>query len=469
MNIDIAPAAARLALRTPAPRLDRDLVSRFGVDGPRYRSYPTTDRFTRDVDARRYRRHLARRNTGGLPRALALYLHFPFGAACSHCRPSRPFPDRAPARGYASDIEREIALVDAALAGNRRVATMHWGGDAAGALSETDCARLVHALGSTFDFAPNGERVVRVDPRRADTDRIAHLASLGFNRLSIAVRDADETRREPGAGRGGEQTLRLVDAARRLGFRGIDVGLSIGSPDQTERGFATTLERAIDCDPDRIEVAVMSDAAGVPVAKRRMASGLSGAGIGNALLEMAFERLGDAGYDYIGIDQFAKPADALAVAQRNGTLTRDLQGYTAAGVCDVLGFGVSAIAKVGAVYARNAKSLDEYRVRLARNDLPVEHGVELGYDDLIRAAVIQSLACHFEISKEAIGIAHLVDFDRYFVRELVELQRFAAEGALRIEGDLVAITPRGRPLIPAICRVFDRYLRATRGKGPCSP
>ena len=158
---------------------------------------------------------------------------------------------------------------------------------------------------------------------------------------------------------------------------------------------------------------------------------------------------------------FAKPGDELAVAQRQARLTRDLQGYSTGGEHDLVGFGVSAIAKIGPTYCQNVKALDEYYGMLDRDLFPVLRGIELKPDDLVRRAVIQALACHFSVAKESISIAHLIDFDLYFARELEELGLLAEDGLVELDHDWIHVTPRGRLLVRAVCMVFDRYLRET--------
>jgi oxygen-independent coproporphyrinogen-3 oxidase len=95
-------------------------------------------------------------------------------------------------------------------------------------------------------------------------------------------------------------------------------------------------------------------------------------------------------------------------------------------------------------------------------------GIELSADDLARRAVIQALACHFAVSKEAISIAHLLDFDGYFAAELGELKEMEAESLVALDDEWITVTPKGRLLVRAVCAVFDRYLRADRKRGSYS-
>jgi oxygen-independent coproporphyrinogen-3 oxidase len=180
------------------------------------------------------------------------------------------------------------------------------------------------------------------------------------------------------------------------------------------------------------------------------------------ILTLAIGRLTRAGYLYIGMDHFAKPDDELAVAQRQGRLQRNFQGYSTHPESDLLAFGISAIGRVGPTYYQNLKGLDEYYAALDDGRVPVWRGVDLTQDDLLRRAVIQALTCHFRVSIESIEISYLVDFRRYFSAELEALKPLADDGLVELGPDWVVVTPKGRLLVRAVCMVFDRYLRASR-------
>jgi len=340
---------------------------------------------------------------------------------------------------------------------------MHWGGGTPTFLVEEDAERLVRGLRERFDFAPNGEYAIEIDPRKVDARRIAHLASLGFNRISVGVQDFDpEVQRAVNRIQSVDETRAVIDAARASGFRSVNLDLIFGLPRQTVAGFAATLERVVECDPDRVALYSYAHLPAAFTPQRRIKeSELPEADTKLELMRMAIRRLEAAGYVHIGMDHFAKPTDDLALAQRAGRLTRDFQGYSAGGECDLLGLGVSAIAKIGPVYAQNAKSLAEYYDALDRGRLPIQRGIELIADDLVRRAVIQALACHFELAKESISIGHLIDFDRYFATELAELAALEDDGLVELDPDWIRVTPRGRLLVRRVCMVFDRYLRET--------
>jgi len=256
------------------------------------------------------------------------------------------------------------------------------------------------------------------------------------------------------------QVQSVIDAARDSGFESINVDLIYGLPKQTLLSFNRTLARVTELAPDRIAI---YNYAHLPTRfkpqRRIQETELPTAQVKLKLMGLATQRLSDAGYVYIGMDHFAKRDDALAVAQREGRLHRNFQGYSTHGGCDLIGLGVSAIGAIGPTYCQNSRELAEYYDRLDRGELPIARGMELTQDDVLRRSIIQALMCQFVLSKTAIEIAHLIDFDAYFATELSELEDLARSGLVTFEGPWITVTPKGRMLIRNICMVFDKYLR----------
>lgn len=466
MNLAIAKTPRLRAVQDSRPVIDADLVRKYGGNGPRYTSYPTADRFVEAFDADACRHWLAHRRIGGFARPLGLYIHVPFcDTLCFYCACNKiATRDHTKAQKYVGYLEREMTLVAASLGSDRRVSRMHWGGGTPTFLGDELSTRLMAAIRSSFDLDPNGEYAIEIDPRRVDAARIATLGRLGFNRMSVGVQDFDiDVQRAVNRVQGFDQTKEAIDAARANGFKSVNLDLIYGLPKQTLAGFERTLEQVLQCDPDRIALYSYAHLPSVFKPQRRiLGADLPSPDVRLGLMLNAIRRLGDAGYVYIGMDHFAKPGDELAVAQAQGRLTRDFQGYSTGGDSDLVGLGVSSIGKLGPSYYQNAKTLDDYYGLIDRGELPVLRGIELKADDVVRRAVIQSLACQFMVSKESIAIAHLIDFDKYFAPELRELERLAADGLVELEGDWILVTPAGRLLVRAVCAVFDRYLRETQ-------
>jgi oxygen-independent coproporphyrinogen III oxidase len=454
---------------TPVPLA---LLRRFDVSGPRYTSYPTADRFVEAFDSQTYAHWLRKRTLTGAPRLLSLYFHIPFcESICYYCACNKVVTrDHGRSARYVKYLLKELRLVTGLAAGSRTVVQMHWGGGTPNFLSAEEMRELVDGIRSSFTLDPRGEYSVEVDPRTLGPHTIALLGELGFNRISLGVQDFDPiVQRAINRVQSEAQTLGAIADARAAGFKSINVDLIYGLPKQNVMGFNRTLERVIAAAPDRIALYNYAHLPAVFKPQRRIAEAdLPTPDAKLQLLTLAIRRLGEAGYVYIGMDHFARPDNELAVAQRQGRLHRNFQGYSTHADCDLLAFGISAIGQVGPTYSQNVKTLDEYYNRLDQDMLPVMRGIELTADDLLRRALIQSLMCHFEVPIESLEVAHLIDFRKYFAAELRDLAPFRESGLVTLDDQYLSVTPAGRYFIRNICMVFDRYLREGRERAQYS-
>ncbi|MGE5522576.1 MAG: oxygen-independent coproporphyrinogen III oxidase [Rhodospirillaceae bacterium] len=443
--------------------VDLELVAKLNGNGPRYTSYPTADRFVDTFDGARYARWAGVRNLAGAQRPLSLYVHLPFcRSLCYYCACNKIITRDAEKAGkYLRYLTREIGLQARLFHRDARVEQMHWGGGTPTFYQLRELTELFATLRAEFDFSADGEYSIEIDPRSVERETIAALRAMGFNRVSFGVQDFDpDVQRAINRVQSGAQTYAVIEAARRASYASVSIDLIYGLPRQSLQSFGATLDRVVELRPDRLAVYSYAHLPGRFRAQKQIAKHeIPPPEVKLKLLGLAAEKLTRAGYVYIGMDHFALPEDALAVAQRQGRLQRNFQGYSTHAECDLVGFGVSAIGAVGPTYSQNARTLAEYYGRLEREELPIVRGIELTRDDLVRRSVIQMLMCHFELSKEAIEVSHLVDFDSYFARELVELEDLARHGLLHMDEQWISVTPKGRLLIRSICMVFDRYLR----------
>ena len=449
--------------------VDLDLIRRLDRNGPRYTSYPTADRFVEAFGPAAYKSWAAKRNIGGVQRALSIYVHLPFcSTICYYCGCNKVVT-RNKNRGveYLGYLAKEIALQAPLFSEDPRVEQMHWGGGTPTFFSTAQMQDLFALLRRHFDFSPDGEYSIEIDPRTVDEKTIAALRVMGFNRLSLGVQDFDpDVQRAVNRLQSEKQTLAIIDAARREGFLSVNVDLIYGLPKQNLITFNRTLARVVAVRPDRVAIYNYAhlptrfksqrqiNEADLPSPETRL-----------KLLALSAQRLTEAGYVYIGMDHFALPEDSLAVAQRQGRLHRNFQGYSTHAECDLVALGVSAIGSIGPTYSQNHRALEDYYDSLERNELPIMRGIQLSADDLLRRAVIQTLMCHFTLSKEAVEIQYLIDFDKYFSGELAELREFEKEGLLELSERWINVTPKGRMLIRNICMVFDQYLQHEREVG----
>ncbi|RTL48458.1 MAG: oxygen-independent coproporphyrinogen III oxidase [Rhodocyclaceae bacterium] len=448
---------------------DPQIIRRFDVSGPRYTSYPTADRFVEAFDAEAYKSWLGRRAVGGVgavSRPLSLYVHIPFcNTICYYCGCNKIITkDHSRSAKYIEYLGKEFALQTAALGGPRDVVQLHWGGGTPTFLAREETIQLMDLIRSHFNLLPNGEYSIEVDPRKVDRENVRLLAEQGFNRMSVGVQDFEPAvQAAVNRIQTLEETKLVIDAAREFGFKSISVDLIYGLPKQNVISFNRTIDEVLKLSPDRLSIYNYAHLPGHFKPQRRInEADLPSADAKLQILQLAIRRLTEAGYVFIGMDHFAKPDDELAVAQRQGRLHRNFQGYSTYAEADLLAFGVSSIGKVGSTYSQNFRTLEEYYDALDRDVLPIMRGLELTADDLLRRSIIQALMCHFELSIESIEIGHLINFRQYFAPELTSLREMEEAGLLEITDQWITVLPKGRMLVRAIAMAFDRYLRHDR-------
>jgi oxygen-independent coproporphyrinogen-3 oxidase len=453
--------------RTAAPSvLTEDLLRRFDTPGPRYTSYPTADRFTTAFGAADAVRALEARCASRAAAPLSVYVHIPFcESLCYYCACNKIITrhhDRA--APYLDALEAELALVVASLGDGRPVSQLHFGGGSPTFLSDAELARLMKALGAAFCLTPDSEVSIEVDPRTVTPARLAHLRTLGFNRLSFGVQDFDaDVQKAVHRVQSFEMVEALMHSARALGYVSINADLIYGLPKQTPQSFARTVRQIGALRPDRIALYAYAHLPERFKPQRRIAD----ADLPDAAQRIAM--LGDAiagflarDYAYIGMDHFALPGDALAVAKREGRLHRNFQGYSTQPDCDLVALGVSAIGRVGTAYYQNAKTLPEYVESLQQGRLPVVRGHALSADDLLRRDIIMALMCQGRLDYRAIERRHGIRVEQACAAELGSLRSLGAAGLVELDADGVSVTEAGWFLVRAIAMVFDRHLQAAQ-------
>jgi oxygen-independent coproporphyrinogen-3 oxidase len=460
--------ASNAALADRAMRLSFDpgLIRKYDGFGPRYTSYPTADRFTDAFTADKLVDALAARTVGGATHPLSLYVHLPFcNTICYYCACNKVVTkDHGRSAKYIRYLAREVAIVSGLVDSASLVTQLHWGGGTPTFLSPDELRLLWRVLRDHFALAPDAECSIEIDPRSVTAETVALLSELGFNRMSIGVQDFDpEVQKAVNRIQTEAQTRIVVDASRAHGFRSLNIDLIYGLPRQTLAGFGATLDKVLDAGPDRIALYSYAHVPHLFKPQRRISEGeLPSAEVKLAILDLAIERLTDAGYTYIGMDHFARPDDELAVAQREGKLQRNFQGYSTHADCDLLAFGISSIGKVGTTYSQNVRTLDDYYSRLDNDALPCFRGWQLSADDVLRRDVIHALMCQFTVWFERIERAHAIEFRDYFASELTSLEPLADDGLVEIAFGAIDVTPRGRLLVRAVAMAFDRYLQDQR-------
>jgi oxygen-independent coproporphyrinogen-3 oxidase len=451
-------------------RFNTALIKRYDIAGPRYTSYPTAVQFMEGFDVEAYRRYTTASNNELIPKRLSLYVHLPFcHSLCYYCGCMKKVTQHEEqATRYLELLAREIELQGRLFDHDREVVQLHFGGGTPTYHDDAQLQNLVAELGRHFSLSEDGSREfsIEVDPRTVGKERLAHLAAIGFNRISLGVQDIDP-RVQAAVNRiqDPEATLAMVEESRRLGFNSVSIDLIYGLPLQTAESFARTIDTVVAARPDRLAVynyahlphifraQRMIDAKDIPSPETKL-----------KLMELTIDKLTAHGYVYIGMDHFALPGDELTIAQREGGLQRNFQGYSTRRECDLVGLGVSAIGKVGDCYAQNLKDIPSYESAVAEGRLPIWRGISLTTEDRLRRNVIESIMCHGEVRFERIEANFAIDFHDHFALELNQLQQLEADGLIVMGTDGFNVTPEGRLLLRAIAMVFDEHLQAPQSQ-----
>lgn len=449
-------------MNTVVGKIDLELLKRFNRPGPRYTSYPTAPMFANSFTGIDYIAEIDATNADGNARDISLYAHFPFcEKLCYFCGCNmRVSHDRGLIATYNEYLKREIAMIARRISPNRKLSQMHFGGGTPSYLTPSEIKDVGAFIKDNFEFADDIEASVEIDPRGLTAEHIEAFRSSGFNRISMGVQDFELTV-QIAINRVQSETIsrQAVTWAREAGFESINLDLIYGLPHQTIETFARTVDKLIDILPDRIAV---FNYAHVPWLKKHQnlikAEDLPSADERLMILQMTIDKLTTAGYQYIGMDHFAKSTDELAIAQNNKTLYRNFQGYSTKAGCDVYAFGTSAISQFENIYAQNVKVVPEYFERIDAGLAATNVGYRMTQDDHIRKETIMQIMCHLNIDKASIERRFGIDFDQYFAADLPKFQEFVDEGLLEITDEHISVAGQGKLIVRNVAMCFDAYL-----------
>jgi oxygen-independent coproporphyrinogen-3 oxidase len=439
-----------------------DLLKKYDQPGPRYTSYPTAPYFHEGIKNQEYIDHIVHDNTSLDNKNLSLYFHLPFcDTLCYFCgcnmMVTRNFEkiDR-----YIDYIEKEIHLLKQHIDSDRKVIQLHWGGGTPTHLTPDQIRRLGGIIHDNFEFTPDAEVGVEIDPRELTFNHMKALQEMGFNRCSMGVQDFDAKVQETVNRIQPEDiTRQTVEWSKELGFKSINLDLMYGLPFQKTDLFSTTIDKILSMNPDRLAVFNYAHLPGmikhqrlikdewIPPREEKL-----------QLLKLSIDKLSDAGYIYIGMDHFAKPDDELTIAMENGTLYRNFQGYSTHAGINLFALGITSIAMLSDVYFQNVKTLKEYYHLIDQNQLPIMRGIILNKDDILRREVITELMCNFRLKKASIEKKYNINFDSYFSESLGQMGTLQEDGLIKFDTDQLTVTNDGRLLIRNIAMKFDAYL-----------
>jgi oxygen-independent coproporphyrinogen-3 oxidase len=446
---------------------DSSLIGKYNLSGPRYTSYPTAPQFDSTISK------IALIDKMLMPseKPLSLYFHIPFCAhLCYYCACNKIVTKQYD-KGveYVELLGEEMRLRSLMLDHTRKVTQLHFGGGTPTFLTEELIQSLFNGIKQHFNLINDGTQdySIEIDPREITYSKLKLLTDMGINRISIGVQDFDSKvqeaihRIQPI-----KMVADLVSDARKLNIKSINFDLIYGLPYQSMEGFRATLADVVALSPERIS---LFNYAHLPERfrsqRRILDESLPSPSMKLDLLKMSIESLISAGYEYIGMDHFAKPSDSLAKAQKQGRLQRNFQGYTTHAGTDLIAFGVSAISDLSGTYMQNYTDLSHYRSSIEKGQLAIAKGYISDVDDRIRHQIIMTLIAQFELNTVLIEQKYNISFFEYFAEEVDNLKPMIKDGMVEIDScgmqTTIKVTERGRLLIRCICMVFDKYLSGT--------
>jgi oxygen-independent coproporphyrinogen-3 oxidase len=462
--------------QSPAPCWDAQLIQTYNIAGPRYTSYPTAPQLSSSFTQSQMREALQQSNHSRAP--LSLYFHIPFcDTVCYYCACNKIITaNKQHAAPYLERLYKEMAMQSALIENHctdhekgqrpekRIVEQLHWGGGTPTFISDLQKRQLMAEIRNHFQLLDDdsGDYSIEVHPGRMNLETISVLRELGFNRLSMGVQDFDPVVQQAvNRFNSIQQVSELMRRARREQFHSISIDIIYGLPKQTIDSIKTTLQQVIELSPDRLSLfnyahmphlfktQLQIDQACLPTPQEKL-----------QMLHWAIDALCRAGYIYIGMDHFAKPSDSLVLAQQQGSLQRNFQGYSTHGNCDLLAFGVSAISSIGSSLIQNHKAIADYNRSIDEGELPISRGLTLNRDDLLRKQIIMQLICQLRLDIPALEEQHGITFSQYFAAELTQLQPMVMDGLIKLDQQKIQVLDSGQLLIRAICMVFDHYLNS---------
>ncbi len=447
--------------------VDLDLVRKYDRPGPRYTSFPTAPHFTDAFQPVDWEAHIANNNTS-TERPLSLYFHIPFcDTLCWFCGCTTVISRRRePIDVYVDYLFREIDLYADRIHPGREVVQIHFGGGTPTHLTPTQIRAVGRKIRDRFNVASGAEISCEMDPRGLTIEHLEALRDAGFNRASLGIQDfSPEVQKAVNRIHDEESISRVLANIRSTGFRSINLDLIYGLPHQTPASFAETIGSVLALDPDRLAVFSYAHVPWMkPHQKLIREEDLPEPEEKLQMLKHIVETVTGSGYEYIGMDHFAKEGDELTLAQRAGTLQRNFQGYSTRAGADIYALGMSSISQLPRCYAQHTKELTEYYKAIDEEQLPVVKGVALTDDDDLRRTIIMRLMCDMALDFDALSDDLEVDLREYLEDEIQELAPFEKDGLIELTGEGFKVTPSGRLLVRNIAMNFDPYLVESRAR-----
>lgn len=438
----------------------QELITRYDKPGPRYTGYPMPPAWNDHLEESVLLEAIEA--VSDQDDHLSLYIHLPFcKRRCSYCGCNVVIsPQYDPVKSFLETLDKEADLWKKSLVKPRKIIQMHWGGGTPNYLNSSDLSKVFHSISSRFQILPSAEVSIEIDPTFLTEDQLPTLKDIGFNRVSFGVQDMDpEVQELITRGQTADQTIKAIQQAKSLGFKGINIDLVYGLPGQTLNSFEITIKKMIELKPSRLAIygfaylpSLLPFQKSIPPEKLPQASERLN------LLLMASDMLEKAGYVSIGMDHFSSPSDDLTLALNAGKLGRNFMGYAPHVGEHMVSMGPSAISNIGNVYHQNHKNLNQWTQSINEGHFAMSKGIKCTSDDLLRRWVIHTLMSEFKLIWSDFEAKWNIDGKTYFRNEIEALNAEVEYGTVLITNDKIEISEIGKRFIRNLVMPFDRYL-----------
>jgi len=442
---------------------DLNLIRKYNQPGPRYTSYPTSPQFDQQADKLTLAAQTKQEESD-----LSLYFHIPFcQSLCWFCGCTKIITkDQTRSDHYLDLLEKEIDQFLPKVKDGRKVRQLHFGGGTPNFMNPEQIRRFSDFIHDRFDFHTDAELSTELDPRTLTQEHIAAYSEMGINRASIGVQDVKpEVQIAIHRVQTDEHNSNALKWLREAGITSCNLDLIYGLPKQTPESFEETLHHILDYSPDRLAVFSYAHVPWIsPAQKILETKDLPDPESKLKMLEKVITILTSNGYHYVGMDHFAKHEDKLSIAQKNGTLQRNFQGYSTHGGVEICAFGMSSISQTSRSYRQNLKDITDYGQAVAAGELPIDRGIVLTDDDVMRRDLIMTVMCQLGIDYVEKSTEHGIDIKSRFADSLAGLKPMQDDGLLELNESSLQVTEQGRLFVRNIAMAFDAYLDSNKAK-----
>ena len=337
---------------------------------------------------------------------LALNVHLPFcPSRCLSCdRIAVVQHQPGEIDRYVTNLANEVARTSELLGRRRALSRVHLGGGSPNHLSELALATVFSHIDEHFVVDASTQFSMELNPRRTSRAQLNFLKGLGVEHIKLEVRDVDaNVQREIGRIHSLELLQDVISIAHGVNFESVGMDYLIGLPGQTVESCAQSIEAILSLRPDWLvclpfhmreslfphQIAV--DSQRLPSLTDRM-----------VMFNHIQTDLIEAGYEWVGLNMFAKPQHELAVAQREGALALNVLGYGTDVDLSVLGVGLGALGELPRLVTQNQTNLADWHQLVETGSLSVASAVRSDDSEVLQRKVMRSLMCRQSISLDSL-------------------------------------------------------------------